>query len=395
MIAEDLKALAVPIKKLKPLPGNPRRGDVEAVRRSYERFGQRKPIVAQRDGTVIAGNHQLKAAQLLGWSEMAVVWVDDDEQTAKAFALADNRTADLGHYDNEALAELLADVAVDPELLLATGYTEADLEALIGEIGELPPMTGDPDEVPETAPAKTVKGDVWLLGPHRLMCGDSTVPTDVERLMAGAKADMVWTDPPYGIAYKSMRQVGSGKIRNDDDQNLAGETITLALSLAGQPRVVFACCDWRSLQMMIDSMKSSGFEPKSTLVWDKGHQVQNLDRFGKSYELIVYAGPYGGEPTFSRDVWECPRDYKPDHPTPKPVELVEKALESSSDLGDLVYDCFAGSGSAIIAAHGLGRIAYLMELDEQYCDIICARFQKATGITPINEATKREHSFID
>lgn len=131
-IADDLRPLARPIESLSLLPGNPRRGDVDAVARSYARFGQRKPIVARRDGTVIAGNHQLLAARKLGWSEIAVVFVDDDDLTASAYALADNRTADLGSYDNEALATLLADVAVDTDLMLATGYTEADLDALIG-----------------------------------------------------------------------------------------------------------------------------------------------------------------------------------------------------------------------------------------------------------------------
>jgi ParB-like chromosome segregation protein Spo0J len=135
-IAEALKPLATPIADLSPLPGNPRKGDVEAVKRSYERFGQRKPIVANRDGTVIAGNHQLKAAQALGWDEIAVVFVDDDDQTAKAFALADNRTADLGTYDDQALADLLAEVAVDPELLLATGYSLDDLALIVGDVDD-------------------------------------------------------------------------------------------------------------------------------------------------------------------------------------------------------------------------------------------------------------------
>jgi len=130
MIAPDLRPLAQPIDNLSLLPGNPRRGDIEAVARSYERFGQRKPIVARRDGTVIAGNHQLQAARSLGWTEIAVVFVDDDETTARAFALADNRTADLGLYDNDALLDLLQEVAVVPDLLLATGYSAADLEAL-------------------------------------------------------------------------------------------------------------------------------------------------------------------------------------------------------------------------------------------------------------------------
>lgn len=130
-IVDALLPLAVDVGSLTNMPGNPRRGDVEAVVRSYERFGQRKPIVALRDGTVIAGNHQLAAAQALGWDHIAVVYVDDDETTAKAFALADNRTSDLGSYDLEALAEMMADVAVDPDLLLDTGYDVEYLDALL------------------------------------------------------------------------------------------------------------------------------------------------------------------------------------------------------------------------------------------------------------------------
>jgi hypothetical protein len=133
-IADALRPLAQPVDTLSLLDGNPRKGDVEAVARSYERFGQRKPIVALPDGTVIAGNHQLLAARKLGWDEIAVVFVDDDEQTAKAFALADNRTSDLGTYDNDALAALLQDVAVDPELLFDTGYDEQYLEALLSPV---------------------------------------------------------------------------------------------------------------------------------------------------------------------------------------------------------------------------------------------------------------------
>lgn len=142
-IADALRPLAQPVDTLSLLDGNPRKGDVEAVARSYERFGQRKPIVALPDGTVIAGNHQLLAARKLGWDEIAVVYVDDDEQTAKAFALADNRTSDLGTYDNDALAALLQDVAVDPELLLATGYSTVSLDALLSAVTPMPVLSDD------------------------------------------------------------------------------------------------------------------------------------------------------------------------------------------------------------------------------------------------------------
>jgi len=134
VIADDLQPLAQPISELTPLPVNPRVGNVEAVMRSYNTFGQRKPIVARRDGTVIAGNHQLEAAKRLGWSEIAVVFVDDDDTTAEAFALADNRIGDLGGYDNGALSEMLARVQINEELLQATGYTSEDLSKLLKDI---------------------------------------------------------------------------------------------------------------------------------------------------------------------------------------------------------------------------------------------------------------------
>jgi hypothetical protein len=148
-IAEALKPLATPIGDLSPLPGNPRKGDVEAVKRSYERFGQRKPIVALLDGTVIAGNHQLLAARALGWSEIAVVRVDDDETTAKAFSLADNRTSDLGGYDNDALAEMLSAIAHDTDLLFDTGYDEDFLAALLATV-DIP--TNAPESFDEINP---------------------------------------------------------------------------------------------------------------------------------------------------------------------------------------------------------------------------------------------------
>lgn len=190
MIHNDLKHLARSVDDLKLMPGNPRKGDVEAVKRSYARFGQRKPIVVLPDGTVTAGNHQLLAARSLGWKEIAVVVSDDDEQTAKAFALADNRTSDLGHYDNDLLADLLSSVATDPELLLATGYTDADLEALIGQIDALDfgATEHDDSEEPSETPNEELNplcnvtiaepsilpdtGTTWQLGKHVLVVAD-------------------------------------------------------------------------------------------------------------------------------------------------------------------------------------------------------------------------------
>lgn len=190
MIQNDLRGLAYPTDELQLLPGNPRRGNVEAVARSLEAFGQRKPVVARRgDRVVIAGNHTLQAARALGWAEIAVVWVDDDEVTSKAFALADNRTAELGDYDESLLAELIGEVgSVDSELLAASGWSEDAVAELVASLEpEALPVVGDLDDLPDQVISKSMLGDVWLLGQHRVMCGDSTNSTDLDRLMGGGQ----------------------------------------------------------------------------------------------------------------------------------------------------------------------------------------------------------------
>ena len=202
MIAEPLRPLARPIGEFRLLDGNPRRGDVESVKRSLKRFGQRKPIVVREDGTVEAGNTTLKAALELGWSEIAVAAFGDDDATAKAFALADNRTSELGSFDLAALAAMAVEVqAADPELLEAASYSEADLNALLAG-QRVPEKRTDPDAVPD-APAEpvTVLGDLWLLGQHRLLCGDSTHKQTVWRLLGAVKPALLVTDQPYGVQY--------------------------------------------------------------------------------------------------------------------------------------------------------------------------------------------------
>jgi len=202
MIQPDLLPLSTPVESLTLMPGNPRRGDVEAVAASLEAFGQRKPIVARRfDRVVIAGNHTLQAARSLGWPFLAVVWTDDDEATGKAYSLADNRTAELGSYDEAELATMIGEVAgASPELLAATGWTDEDLAKLVDGLEQAPAPVAlvDPDEVPEPpADPVTKAGDVWLLGDHRLLCGDCREPGDVARVLAGATINVAVTSPPY------------------------------------------------------------------------------------------------------------------------------------------------------------------------------------------------------
>lgn len=381
MIIESLKPLAVPIDSLHGLPNNPRRGDVNAVMASLSRFGQRKPIVVRKDdGRILAGNHTWQAAKQLGWTEIAVAFVGDDDITAQAYALADNRTAELGDYDDNLLKELIEAVAeVDVNLLRDTGWSEKAVEELLfnleSQIENLPLVE---DSIPEKPiEAKSKLGDLFQIGKHRIICGDSTNPDIVEKLINNKKIKLVFADPPYGIAYKAMR--GGKEIANDKNLSDAFQVITDALSLLHQAEAVFACCDWRSLPMMIQAFKNSALEPKACIVWDKQSRVQNLDRYGKQHEFILYAGPYGGQKTVGTDVWQHQRDFEPNHPTPKPITLVAQAIETSTHLGDLVIDPFAGSGSTLVAAHQTNRIGYGIELDPGYVDVIIERLEKATG----------------
>lgn len=447
MIAPDLQPLAQPIDTLHLLQGNPRRGDVEAVKRSYDRFGQRKPIVARRDGTVIAGNHQLLAARSLGWTEIAVVFVDDDDLTASAYALADNRTADLGSYDTEALTELISEVSIDLDLLADTGYTTDDLDDLIAGLSEdtttvIPPAEDLP--IPTSAPAKTIAGDVWLLGPHRLLCGDSRIPTDVDRLMAGNKINVAFTSPPYAQQRTYDERSGFKPIPPDEyldwfemvqanvKAHLADDGswfINIKAHAEECERVLYV------MDLAIAHKRLWNWKLVDEFCWVRpGMPMKQPNRFKNSFEPVfhfsknpqikfrphnvtvvketAWKGDGGvnhkehrsgtgviGE-TVVGEVWPSNvleiAGVEPgiQHNAMFPVGLPEFFVKAYSDPGDNIYDPFMGSGSTLLAAHQQNRIAYGMEISPTYCDIICRRWQQHTGIQPIAESTGQTHNFI-
>ena len=415
MIAPDLKPLARPIDDFHLLEGNPRRGDVQAVARSYERFGQRKPIVARRDGTVIAGNHQLLAARSLGWTEIAVVYVDDDDLTASAYALADNRTADLGSYDTEALAELIAEVSVDLDLLLATGYTPDDLDELIASLDpEEVPYIGDPETIPESVTAKTVPGDIWILGPHRLLCGDSTVLENYQKVLTGKSADMIWTDPPYGVAIQELdleqakarnrRTDGKGVMNDDlvgkDLHAFLTDSLSNAYISSRDGAVWYVAGPPGNLAVIFGGVLEEIGILRHILIWEKDQFVMGRADYHYQHENIFYGWKEGAAHLWNSDRkqtsilrFDRPRR-SPEHPTMKPLDLIEYCIGNSSHRGDTILDPFGGSGSTLMAAHSTGRIARLIELDPRYCDVICARFQAATGIQPIAESIGQPHDFL-
>jgi site-specific DNA-methyltransferase (adenine-specific) len=400
VIRPEIQSLATPITKLKPHPQNVRQGDIGAISISLEQHGQYRPIVVQQStGFILAGNHTYKAAKALKWKDIAATFVDVDDEEALRILLIDNRANDLASYDDSALVEMLK-ALMDTELKLdGTGFDPSDLDQLLKDL-EMEtgnPIEGDPDAVPDDAPSKTVPGDVWLLGDHRLMCGDSTTPTDVSYLMNGQKAGMVFTDPPYGVSYQSNMRTQSEKfkvLKNDD--------VVLQIT----PNIkqfsngwVFVWTTWKVIDKWIDATKELGY-PTNMIVWDKGGGgIGDLEKtFSTDYEIaLVWHRDEKLTAKRLGSVWGFNKDgsTKYLHPTQKPVALAKQAIETTTNLNTTVLDLFGGSGSTLIAAHQTGRIAYLMELDPHYCDVICKRFQQATGITPIAEATGNEHSFIE
>jgi len=399
MIAEPLLPLVRPVADLRTLEGNPRRGDVQAVKRSLQRFGQRKPIVARDDGTVIAGNHTLLAARELGWAEIAVVGTDDDEATAKAYALADNRTSALGSFDMGDLAAMAVEVhAVDPELLLAASFTEDDLNALLA--GK---RTGknDPDDAPEP-PAEpiTVLGDVWLLGPHRLLCGNAQIPEHLDRLLAGDLIGCVLTDPPYGMNLdadyskmpggnaRSQMHRQPKKYRQVEGDDKPFDASFLRLHFSSVKEQFWFGADYYRRTLSPDDRDGSW------LIWDKRQESQD-DVIGSGFETCWSASPH--QRRVLRHYW-CGAFGSPEarnryHPTQKPVSLLADILTRWAPADAAVCDPFGGSGSTLLACHQTGRTARLMELDPAYCDVICRRYQEHTGTKPVLESTGEPHDF--
>ncbi len=421
MIRKELQHLAVAVNSLTPHPQNVRQGDVGAISESLKHHGQYRPIVVQLSTRhILAGNHTFKAAKALGWKEIACTFVDCDDEQATRILLMDNRANDLASYDDGALAEMLQTLMATDDQLAGTGFDPEDLQQLLEDLGaeQLPTIMGDPDDVPEQVPAKTVPGDVWLLGKHRLLCGDSTSPTDLERLMAGKKADMVWTDPPYGVAIvggagvggrdmsaeerksKGGKQIQNDSLSLDELTQFLRDSLGNACNQTKEGGVWYVAAPSNSIVYSFCIVLTELGLWRHTLAWVKDSFVMSRADYHYRHETIFYGWKSGAAhrepPDRKQDsVWEVPRPKRSaEHPTMKPVELVERAINNSSGYGELILDPFGGSGTTLIAAHQTNRIAYLMELDPHYCDVICKRFQQATGITPIAEATGNEHDFL-
>jgi len=353
------------------------RRNLDAIKASLRKFGQQKPIVVDAKGIVLAGNGTLTAAKELGWTEIQIVRTELAGVEATAFAIADNRTAELAEWDEDGLANVLQSLKVeDADLLAATGYDAAEVDKMSkAEVTE--------DEVPEPPAEPITKlGDLWILGDHRVLCGDSTKAEDVERLMVMEKAALVFTDPPYGMSFQSNFRTASPqfeKIENDD--KILVDWIPHAIEHSNG--WVFVWTTWKVLDRWLPVVQLFG-KLSNMVVWHKaGGSMGDLSHtFGTDYELALVFSR-GAELCGKRigSVWAFNKDAASTyvHPTQKPIALAAEAIEKTTTAKALVMDLFLGSGTTLIAAEQLGRKCYGMEISPAYCDVIVQRWENLTG----------------
>lgn len=394
----DIVGEWVPVGDLVPWDQNPRDNDqsVDEVAGSIRRFGFAAPIIARRaDSMVIAGHTRLKAAQRLGINKVPVRWMDLDPSEARMLALADNKLNERADWDDELLSGVLAQLQEDGADLEGLGWDDEEIDALIADAGpevELPEDI-EPAEPPREPDSKP--GEVYELGPHRLVCGDSTDPKTWTALLGDEVLDMVWTDPPYGVSY-----VGGTKdamtIENDD---LTEEQLRVFLDSAfdrmleaSKPGAVwYVAAPAGPLFLVFASLLHARKIWRHTLVWLKDRFVMGRCDYHYRHEAVFYGWTPKGAHYFVDDrtqdsVHEVPRPgVSKEHPTMKPVDLVARHIENSSKPGWLIGDAFGGSGTTLLAAARTGRIARLVELDPRFCDVIRDRWTRwatEAGVDP-------------
>ncbi len=382
MVVEDW-----PLAKILPYQHNPRKRSKKAVAKvaaSIREFGWRQPIVVDEDGIILVGHTRRDAAAELKLKTAPVhVARGLSEEQKRAYRIADNRTNEETEWDEDLLRFELAglrDLSFD---LALTGF---ELNAVNGYLRS-GPVDGE-DDVPEPGEPVTKTGDLWTLGDHRLLCGDATSEADVQRVMGGERAGLVFTDPPYGVDYDGGTTVRE-KLRGDSDTSLYAPTCLAAARHSDDKAALYL---WHAGVKGIAAAAAAaaaGYDIRCELVWNK-----NLAQFGslsaqykQKHEPAYYCHKHGHSPrwfgpTNEITVWDCERaSVNEFHPTQKPVALARRAMTNSSEPGGLVLDLFLGSGSTLIAAESESRRCYGLEIEPRYCDVIVARWEKFTGKT--------------
>lgn len=372
--------------------------NLEAIKGSLLRFGQQKPIVVNGDGIVVAGNGTLAAARDLGWTRIDVVQTDLKNTEATAFAIADNRSSELAEWDDDALVQQLNALQLEDEALLdAAGFSDAELTALVDEVTGITEGNTDPDEVPEVPEEPTAQpGQIWQLGNHRLMCGDSTSAEDVAALMCGQKADMVFTSPPYNVGKTPNGNESKyidlvDNISPEDYRELLNSFVSLSLEYCS-----YVFCNIQSVAGNKRALISHLYDMRDffadTIIWDKqsaepamaervlNSRFEYIHIFSKEAKRTIGTRRFRGT---MENVFELNsrkgKEFAAIHKATFRVELPLYFVENFST--ESIYDPFCGSGTTIIACEQLGRKCYGMELSPAYCDVIIKRWEDFTGQT--------------
>ncbi|HRZ15369.1 MAG TPA: site-specific DNA-methyltransferase [Candidatus Omnitrophota bacterium] len=401
-----MKSEMVKISDIQLAEYNPRKmSEDEFMRlvRSIEEFGFVSPVLINKDGTCIGGHQRISAAQYLGMSEVPAMKIDLSKPKEKALNLALNRIS--GEWDYAKLTDVLMDLDTGEIDLDLTGFAEKEIARLI----DYEPSPERKDELfkqqlPEDPDTKF--GDIFQLGPHRLMCADATDPLQIEKLMDGKKAKMCFTDPPYNVNYKATKEyAGERGIKGD---NVSRETfeafcqpVFKNIEAFCQPgAAIYVCSGFTSFPVFLSALERNNLKIAGTIIWVKSggaslgwndyrhkHEwvIKAQKRERRKGVSILYAhkeGPqYFRDTRDEYDVWELPRKASINylHPTEKPLWLPRKAIQNSSKPGELVLEPFAGSGATLIAAHISKRICYATELDPRFCDVIIKRWENLSG----------------
>ena len=418
-----------PVDQITPYPGNPRQNDeaVAAVAASLKEFGFRQPIVVDAEGVIIVGHTRYKAAQKLGLKQVPVhVATDLTPAQVKAYRIADNATNEIAAWNYELLPIELSALQEMNFDIGTLGFDQEELQRIMS--GDVQEGLTDPDDIPAPPDAATTQaGDLWILGNHRLLCGDSSKPEDVDRLLDGTVIHLVNTDPPYNVKVepRSNNAIAAGlssfqstthhqaldlarhpekakptqkKLRAKDrplandfvsdesfDQMLDAWFGNMARVLA-PGRSFYIWGGYANLGNYPPYLKKHELYFSQGIVWDKQHPVLTRKDFMGAFEISFYGWREGAGhkfygPNNATDMWHV-KKVNPQsmvHLTEKPVELAVRAMQYSSLAGENVLDLFGGSGSTLIAAEQTGRRSFLMELDTLYCDVIVQRWEKFTG----------------
>lgn len=407
----------VAISELQLDPNNARKHstrNLEAISESLVKFGQRKPLVVHR-GVVIAGNGTLEAARLIGWTEIQIAEVPDDwdKETAKAYALADNRSAELAEWDEATLAKQLLELDANGWDIEALGFQQREVER---------PEPVDVDDVPDVPDEpKSKLGNIYKLGEHMVVCGDSTDAATLAKALDGEKADLIFTDPPYNVAYQGGTK-DKLTIQNDAMSEAQFENFLLNAYQAMYANIkeggaIYVCHADSSGFTFRKTFVEAGFMLKQCLIWVKDNFVLGRQDYNWQHEPILYGwkpgaahnwyGPFSDSTVldYAKDIEKMKkeellevfkkaasvttviREDRPrknaEHPTMKPINLVSRLVANSAKRGQRVLDPFGGSGSTLIAAENLGMKAAIVELDPKYVDVIVARWENLTGQTAI------------